>query len=136
MRKSYLGLRDGVIIRARTARNVREGLSPCAPHSVAMNDLGWLPNRGYRKMRQDLRRHFRQLSPARLKAVSQPAMVRLAQDFNMRYPLVDGQGNFGSSMAILRRHGYTDKRSGTKISGRTFLPTLEKENRRFHSQIR
>jgi len=31
-------------------------------------------------------------------------MVRMAQDFNMRYPLVDGQGNFGRSMAIRRRH--------------------------------
>ena len=62
-----------------------------------MNDLSLLAHdRPYRKCAEDRRRRQRQLPPARRQRSIYPTLVRMAQDFNMRYPLVDGQGNFGS----------------------------------------
>src|SRR5213079_20942 len=95
MRKSYLDYAMSVII-ARALPDVRDGLKPVQRRIlVAMNDLGLASNRGYRKCAKICGDTSGNYHPHG-EAVIYPALVRLAQDFNMRYPLVDGQGNFGS----------------------------------------
>src|SRR3979411_1379684 len=95
MKKSYLDYAMSVII-ARALPDVRDGLKPVQRRIlVAMNDLGLASNRGYRKCAKICGDTSGNYHPHG-EAVIYPAMVRLAQDFNMRYPLVDGQGNFGS----------------------------------------
>src|ERR1700730_13057631 len=75
---------------------VRDGLKPAQRRIlVAMNDLGLASNRGYRKCAKICGDPSGNYHPHG-EAVIYPALVRLAQDFNMRYPLIDGQGNFGS----------------------------------------
>ena len=106
--------------------DVRDGLKPVHRRILfAMNDLGLAAERGLPQMRQDLRRTSRQLPSAR-RSVVYDALVRMAQDFNMRYPLVDGQGNFGSvdgdPPAAMR---YTEARLA-RIS-EELLADLEKE---------
>src|SRR3979490_1054401 len=95
MRKSYLDYAMSVII-ARALPDVRDGLKPVQRRIlVAMNDLGLASNRGYRKCAKicgDTSGNYH--PPA--EALIYPPLVRLAQDFNTRYPLIDGQGNFGS----------------------------------------
>src|SRR6201994_497286 len=95
MRKSYLDYAMSVII-ARALPDVRDGLKPVQRRIlVAMNDLGLASNRGYRKCAKICGDTSGNYHPHG-EAVIYPALVRLAQDFNMRAPLVDGQGNFGS----------------------------------------
>jgi len=95
MRKSYLDYAMSVII-ARALPDVRDGLKPVQRRIlVAMNDLGLASNRGYRKCAKICGDTSGNYHPHG-EAVIYPALVRLAQDFNMRYPLVDGQGNYGS----------------------------------------
>ena len=77
--------------------DVRDGLKPVQRRIlVAMNDLGLASNRGYRKCAGicgDTSGNYRYPHG---EAVIYPTLVRLAQSFNMRYPLIDGQGNYGS----------------------------------------
>jgi DNA gyrase subunit A len=95
MRKSYLDYAMSVII-ARALPDVRDGLKPVQRRIlVAMNDLGLASNRGYRKCAKICGDTSGNYHPHG-EAVIYPALVRLAQDFNMRNPLIDGQGNFGS----------------------------------------
>src|ERR1700761_732306 len=95
MKKSYLDYAMSVII-ARALPDVRDGLKPVQRRIlVAMNDLGLASNRGYRKCAKICGDTSGNYHPHG-EAVIYPALVRLAQDFNMRYPLIDGQGNFGS----------------------------------------
>src|SRR5262252_4886377 len=95
MKKSYLDYSMSVII-ARALPDVRDGLKPVQRRIlVAMNDLGLASNRGYRKCAKICGDTSGNYHPHG-EAVIYPALVRLAQDFNMRYPLIDGQGNFGS----------------------------------------
>jgi len=125
MRKSYLDYAMSVII-ARALPDVRDGLKPVQRRIlVAMNDLGLASNRGYRKCAKICGDTSGNYHPHG-EAVIYPALVRLAQDFNMRYPLVDGQGNYGSvdgdPPAAMR---YTEARLA-KIS-EDILTDLEKE---------
>src|SRR5260370_39187276 len=95
MRKSYLDYAMSVII-ARALPDVRDGLKPVQRRIlVAMNDLGLASNRGYRKCAKICGDTSGNYHPHG-EAVIYPPLVRMAQDFNMRYPLIDGQGNFGS----------------------------------------
>src|SRR6478672_2686981 len=95
MKKSYLDYAMSVIV-ARAIPDVRDGLKPVQRRIlVAMNDLGLASNRGYRKCAKICGDTSGNYHPHG-EAVIYPALVRLAQDFNMRYPLIDGQGNFGS----------------------------------------
>src|SRR6201994_1388694 len=95
MKKSYLDYAMSVIV-ARAIPDVRDGLKPVQRRIlVAMNDLGLASNRGYRKCAKICGDTSGNYHPHG-EAVIYPAMVRLAQDFNLRYMLVDGQGNFGS----------------------------------------
>src|SRR5277367_3285399 len=125
MKKSYLDYAMSVII-ARALPDVRDGLKPVQRRIlVAMNDLGLASNRGYRKCAKICGDTSGNYHPHG-EAVIYPALVRLAQDFNMRYPLIDGQGNFGSvdgdPPAAMR---YTEARLA-KIT-EDILADLEKE---------
>ncbi|HKV05346.1 MAG TPA: DNA gyrase subunit A [Candidatus Acidoferrales bacterium] len=95
MRKSYLDYAMSVIL-ARAIPDVRDGLKPVQRRIlIAMNDLGLASNRGFRKCAKICGDTSGNYHPHG-EAIIYPALVRLAQDFSMRYPLVDGQGNFGS----------------------------------------
>ncbi len=125
MKKSYLDYSMSVIV-ARAIPDVRDGLKPVQRRIlVAMNDLGLASNRGYRKCAKICGDTSGNYHPHG-EAVIYPTMVRLAQSFNMRYPLVDGQGNYGSvdgdPPAAMR---YTEARLA-KIS-EEILADLEKE---------
>src|SRR5919198_564067 len=95
MKTSYIDYSMSVIV-ARALPDVRDGLKPAQRRIlVAMNDLNLAPNRGYRKCAKIAGDTSGNYHPHG-EAVVYPTLVRMAQPFNMRYPLVDGQGNFGS----------------------------------------
>src|SRR3981189_788270 len=125
MRSSYLDYAMSVIT-SRALPDVRDGLKPAQRRIlVAMNDLNLAPNRGYRKCAKIAGATSGNYHPHG-EAVIYPTLVRLAQSFNMRYPLIDGQGNYGSGdgdpPAGMR---YTEARLA-KIS-EEILADLEKE---------
>ncbi len=95
MRKSYLDYSMSVII-GRALPDVRDGLKPVHRRILyAMQDLGNTYNRAYKKSARVVGDVIGKYHPHGDSAVYD-AMVRLAQPWSMRYPLVDGQGNFGS----------------------------------------
>ena len=95
MRRSYLDYAMSVII-GRALPDVRDGLKPAHRRVVyGMRLMGLTSNRVYRKCAKivgDVMGNFHPHGDASI----YDTLVRLAQGFNMRYPLVDGQGNFGS----------------------------------------
>jgi len=95
MKTSYIDYSMSVIV-SRALPDVRDGLKPSQRRIlVAMNDLNLAPGRGYRKCAKIAGDTSGNYHPHG-EAVVYPTLVRLAQDWVMRYPLVDGQGNFGS----------------------------------------
>ena len=95
MESSYLDYSMSVIT-ARALPNVADGLKPSNRRIlIAMNDLNLTPGRPYRKCAKIAGDTSGNYHPHGEQVVY-PTLVRMAQDFNMRYPLVDGQGNFGS----------------------------------------
>ena len=83
------------VIIARALPDVRDGLKPVQRRVLyAMDELATLQPR-LQEVRAHRRRGARQVPPARRHRHLR-RLVRLAQDFSMRYPLIDGQGNFGS----------------------------------------
>lgn len=95
MKDSYLTYAMSVIV-ARALPDVRDGLKPSQRRIlVAMNDLGIGPRSKHRKCAKIAGDTSGNYHPHG-EAVVYPTLVRMAQPFNMRYPLVDGQGNFGS----------------------------------------
>ena len=95
MRTSYMDYAMSVIV-GRALPDVRDGLKPVHRRVLfAMNDLGNSWNRGYKKSARIVGDVIGKYHPHGDSAVYD-TIVRLAQDFSMRYPLVDGQGNFGS----------------------------------------
>ncbi len=95
MKESYLTYALSVI-KARALPDVRDGLKPSQRRIlVAMNDLNLGPRAKYRKCAKVAGDTSGNYHPHG-EAVVYPTMVRMAQDFSLRYPLVDGQGNFGS----------------------------------------
>src|SRR3954464_6482037 len=95
MERSYLDYAMSVIV-SRALPDVRDGLKPSQRRIlVAMHDLNLAPNRAHRKCAKIAGDTSGNYHPHG-EAVIYPTLVRMAQDFNMRYPLVDGQGNFGS----------------------------------------
>ena len=84
------------VIMARALPDVRDGLKPSQRRIlVAMDDLNLAPNRGYRKCAKIAGDTSGNYHPHG-EAIVYPTLVHMAQSFRMRYPLVDGQGNFGS----------------------------------------
>ncbi|MBF6601164.1 MAG: DNA gyrase subunit A [Dehalococcoidia bacterium] len=95
MRSSYLDYAMSVIV-SRALPDVRDGLKPVQRRILyAMHDMGLRPNTAYRKSATVVGEVLGKYHPHGDSPVYE-AMARLAQDFSMRYPLVDGQGNFGS----------------------------------------
>jgi DNA gyrase subunit A len=95
MQNSYLDYAMSVIV-ARALPDVRDGLKPSQRRVlVAMHDLNLAPNRGHIKCAKICGDTSGNYHPHG-EAIVYPTLVRMAQPFNMRYPLVDGQGNFGS----------------------------------------
>ena len=125
LQKSYLDYAMSVII-GRALPDIRDGLKPVHRRALfAMRELGVLYNRPYVKSARIVGDVIGKYHPHGDTA-AYDTIVRMAQDFSMRYPLVDGQGNFGSmdgdSPAAMR---YTEARM-TKID-REIVADLEKE---------
>ena len=81
---------------ARAIPDVRDGLKPSQRRIlVAMNDLNLAPGRGFRKCAKIAGDTSGNYHPHG-EAIVYPTLVHMAQDFRLRYPLVDGQGNYGS----------------------------------------
>jgi DNA gyrase subunit A len=129
MRVSYLDYAMSVII-GRALPEVRDGLKPVQRRILyAMYKEGLLPNKKYSKSAGVVGEVLKKYHPHGDSAVYD-AMVRLAQDFNMRYPLVDGQGNFGSIDGdAAAAYRYTEARLA-KIA-EEMLADIEKETVNF-----
>ncbi len=125
MKSSYLDYSMSVITN-RALPDYRDGLKPSNRRIlVAMNDLNLAPGRPFRKCAKIAGDTSGNYHPHGEQVVY-PTLVRMAQDFNMRYPLIQGQGNFGSidgdDAAAMR---YTEARL-TPIA-MELLADLEKE---------
>ena len=95
MKRSYMDYAMSVII-GRALPDVRDGLKPAHRRVLyGMRGLGLASNRAYRKCAKIVGEVMGNYHPHGDAAIYD-TLVRMAQDFNMRYPLVDGQGNFGS----------------------------------------
>jgi DNA gyrase subunit A len=95
MRSAYLDYAMSVIV-GRALPDVRDGLKPVHRRVLySMNQMGLQPNRRYVKCSRIVGDVMGKYHPHGDSAIYD-TLVRLAQDFSMRYPLVDGQGNFGS----------------------------------------
>jgi len=95
MKSAYIDYAMSVIV-SRALPDVRDGLKPVQRRILyAMNDMGMFYNTAYRKCATVVGEVLGQYHPHGDSSVYF-AMVRMAQDWNMRYTLVDGQGNFGS----------------------------------------
>lgn len=96
MRESYLAYALSVIVE-RALPDVRDGLKPVHRRVIyAMYDGGYRPDRGYNKCSRVVGDVMGKYHPHGDAAIYD-TLVRLAQPWSMRYPLVDGQGNFGSA---------------------------------------
>ena len=134
MKGSYIDYSMSVIV-ARALPDVRDGLKPVHRRVLfGMQDLGLAANRPYKKSARIVGEVLGKYHPHGDTAVYD-TMVRMAQDFSMRYPLVDGQGNFGSvdgdSAAAMR---YTEARL-SRIA-EEMLRDLEKNTVDFVSELR
>ncbi len=95
MRSSYIDYAMSVIV-GRALPDVRDGLKPVHRRVLyGMHDLGLQPGRPYRKSATIVGEVMGKYHPHGDSAIYD-TLVRMAQDFSLRYPLVDGQGNFGS----------------------------------------
>ncbi len=95
MREAFLDYSMSVIVQ-RALPDVRDGLKPVHRRILhAMNELGLAPDRAHKKSATVVGEVLGKYHPHGDSAVYD-TMVRMVQDFSLRYPLVDGQGNFGS----------------------------------------
>ncbi len=125
MKSSYIDYAMSVIV-GRALPDVRDGLKPVHRRILyAMNDLGIVHNKPFKKSARIVGETLGKYHPHGDTAVYD-SLVRMAQTFSLRYPLIDGQGNFGSvdgdSAASMR---YTEAR--TKKIAEEMLEDLEKE---------
>src|SRR5574339_833020 len=125
MRRSYLDYAMSVIV-GRALPDVRDGLKPVHRRILhGMNEMGLAANRPYRKSAKIVGEIMGNYHPHGDSAIYD-TLVRMAQDFNMRYVFVDGKGNYGSmdgdSPAAMR---YTEARM-TKLA-EEMLADIDKE---------
>lgn len=125
MKESYLRYSMSVIV-SRALPDVRDGLKPVHRRVLyGMHDLGVYPSKGYKKSARIVGDVIGKYHPHGDSAVYD-TLVRMAQDFSLRYPMVDGQGNFGSvdgdSPAAMR---YTEARMARFAE--MMLEEIEKE---------
>jgi DNA gyrase subunit A len=133
MKSAYIDYSMSVIV-ARALPDVRDGLKPVHRRVLyGMSDLGVLSNRSYKKSARIVGEVLGKYHPHGDSSVYE-AMVRMAQEWSLRYPLVDGQGNFGSvdgdSPAAMR---YTEARL-RKIA-EEMLADLEKDTVDFQNNF-
>ena len=124
MKKSYMDYAMSVIV-SRALPDARDGLKPVHRRILyAMNEINFTHDKPHRKSARIVGEVIGKYHPHGDSSIY-GAMVRFAQDFSMRYPLVDGQGNFGSidgdGAAAMR---YTEARM-TRLSGE-LLRNIEK----------
>lgn len=124
MKSAYIDYSMSVIV-SRALPDVRDGLKPVHRRVLfGMNELGMFSNRGYKKSARIVGEVLGKYHPHGDSSVYY-AMVRMAQEWSLRYPMIDGQGNFGSvdgdSPAAMR---YTEARLA-KIAEQT-LADLDK----------
>lgn len=110
MKSAYIDYSMSVIV-SRALPDVRDGLKPVHRRVLfGMNELGMFSNRGYKKSARIVGEVLGKYHPHGDSSVYY-AMVRMAQEWSLRYPMIDGQGNFGSvdgdSPAAMR---YTEAR--------------------------
>jgi len=125
MKDSYIDYSMSVIV-GRALPDVRDGLKPVHRRILfAMNELGLAHNKPYKKSARIVGEVLGKYHPHGDSAVYE-SLVRMAQDFSLRYPLVEGQGNFGSidgdSAAAMR---YTEARLAN-VAGE-MLADIDKE---------
>jgi len=125
MKSAYIDYSMSVIVQ-RALPDVRDGLKPVHRRVLfGMSELGVLSNRPYKKSARIVGEVLGKFHPHGDSSVYE-AMVRMAQDWSLRYPLVDGQGNFGSvdgdSPAAMR---YTEAR--LKKIAEEILADIEKD---------
>ncbi|MFY0624222.1 MAG: DNA gyrase subunit A [Pelagimonas sp.] len=125
MKNSYLDYAMSVIV-SRAIPDVRDGLKPVHRRILyAMHDGGYTPDKSYRKSAKPVGEVMGNYHPHGDGAIYD-ALVRMAQDFSMSLPLIDGQGNFGSmdgdSPAAMR---YTEARLAKPALG--LLTDIDKE---------
>ena len=129
IKKSYLEYAMSVIV-SRALPDVRDGLKPVQRRLLfSMNEMGFTHDKPYRKSARIVGDTMGKYHPHGDSAIYE-ALARMAQDFTLRYPLIDGQGNFGSidgdAPAAMR---YTEARLG-RIS-EDMLMDLDKETVNF-----
>ncbi|CAN5430581.1 DNA gyrase subunit A [soil metagenome] len=133
MQSSYIDYSMSVIV-SRALPDVRDGLKPVHRRVLyGMSDLGMLHNRNYKKSARIVGEVLGKYHPHGDSAVYD-SIVRMVQDFSLRYPLVDGQGNFGSvdgdSAAAMR---YTEVRM--KRISEELLADINKETVDFQTNF-
>src|SRR6056297_2956724 len=133
MQSSYIDYSMSVIV-SRALPDVRDGLKPVHRRILyGMSDLGMLHNRNYKKSARIAGEVLGKYHPHGDSAVYD-SIVRMVQDFSLRYPLVDGQGNFGSvdgdSAAAMR---YTEVRM--KRMSEEMLTDINKETVDFQTNF-
>jgi len=95
MQESYIDYAMSVIV-GRALPDIRDGLKPVHRRILfAMNELGCGPDKAYKKSARIVGETMGKFHPHGDSAIYN-TLVRMAQDFSLRYPLIDGQGNFGS----------------------------------------
>jgi hypothetical protein len=134
MKSAYLDYAMSVIV-GRALPDVRDGLKPVHRRVLfGMNGLGLQPNRAYSKCAKIVGEVMGNYHPHGDSAIYD-TLVRMAQDFSLRYPLVDGQGNFGSidddPAAAMR---YTEARLAP--IAREMLRDLDSETGRLRPELR
>jgi len=130
MKSAYIDYSMSVIV-SRALPDVRDGLKPVHRRVLfGMSELGVLSNKPYKKSARIVGEVLGKFHPHGDSSVYE-AMVRMAQEWSLRYPLVDGQGNFGSvdgdSPAAMR---YTEAR--LKKIAEEILADIEKDTVDFH----
>src|SRR5918996_791422 len=109
MRSSYLDYAMSVIV-GRALPDVRDGLKPVHRRVLyGMNEAGMQPNRPYKKCARIVGDVMGSFHPHGDQAIYD-TLVRMAQPFSLRYPLVDGQGNFGFDVEPAAAMRYTECR--------------------------
>ena len=134
MRTSYLAYAMSVIA-SRALPDVRDGLKPVQRRILyAMREMGMTPDKQHRKCAGVIGEVLKSFHPHGDSSVYD-ALVRMAQDFSLRYPLIDGHGNFGSiDPNPPAAYRYTEARLGPSVDG--FAGRHRQRYGRFHPQLR
>ena len=134
IKESFINYSMSVIV-SRALPDVRDGLKPVHRRVLyAMNELGLVPGRPYKKSATVVGDVLGKYHPHGDSSVYD-ALVRMVQDFSLRYPLVDGQGNFGSVDGD-PRGGLPVYRSASHAHRDGDARRHRQEHRRFRAELR